>query len=67
MAGNPIRFTLHPTLNDIMPDFNDINSIVLLLTFVFLFIGIEMTASHTNEIDQLLAACKNYHSLNTQL
>lgn len=50
MAGNPIRFTLQPTLNDVIPDFNDINSIVLLLTFVFLFIGIEMTASHANEI-----------------
>ena len=50
LVGNHTRFTLHPTLNELIPDFSDINSIVLLLTFVFLFIGIEMTASHANEI-----------------
>ncbi|MFA4876994.1 MAG: amino acid permease [Methanoregula sp.] len=49
-AGNPIQFTLHPTLKDLMPDFTNISSIVLLLTFVFLFIGIEMTAAHASEV-----------------
>jgi amino acid transporter len=48
--GNPIQFTLHPTLQDLVPDFANINSIVLLLTFVFIFIGIEMTAAHAGEV-----------------
>jgi amino acid transporter len=48
--GNPVQFTLQPTLHDLMPDFSNMSSIVLLLTFVFLFIGIEMTAAHANNI-----------------
>jgi amino acid transporter len=49
-AGHPIQITLHPTLSDLMPDFTNISSMVLLLTFVFLFIGIEMTAAHASEV-----------------
>ena len=41
MEGNTVQFTLHPILSDLLPDFTNISSIVLLLTFVFLFIGIE--------------------------
>ncbi len=55
VEGNAIQSTLHPALSDLIPDFNNINSIVLLLTFVFLFFGIEMTATHANEIKNVKA------------
>jgi glutamate:GABA antiporter len=57
LAGHPVQFTLHPSWADLMPDFGNINSIVLLLTFVFLFIGIEMTAAHAGEVSNVK---KNY-------
>jgi len=50
IEGNAVQSTLHPVLGDLIPDFNNIDSMVLLLTFVFLFIGIEMTATHANDI-----------------
>ncbi len=50
MSGNPVQMTLRPNLSDFMPDFTNLNSMVLLLTFVFLFFGIEMTATHAKEI-----------------
>lgn len=50
IEGNAVQSTLHPALGDLIPDFNNIDSMVLLLTFVFLFIGIEMTATHANDI-----------------
>jgi len=57
LSGNPIQFTLYPSWADIMPDFGNISSIVFLLTFVFLFIGIEMTAAHAGEVSNVR---KNY-------
>ena len=56
-TGHPVLFTLHPTLADFIPDFADPNSLVLLITFVFLFIGIEMTAVHAGDIKNVK---KNY-------
>lgn len=50
MSGNHVQITLTPNLSDFMPDFTNLNSMVLLLTFVFLFFGIEMTATHAKEI-----------------
>ncbi|MDD2835220.1 MAG: amino acid permease [Methanothrix sp.] len=50
MSGNHVLITLTPNLSDFMPDFTNLNSMVLLLTFVFLFFGIEMTAAHAKEI-----------------
>lgn len=50
LGGNPVQFTLHPTFSDLMPDFRNIHNIVLLVTFIFTFIGIEMTAVHAKEI-----------------
>jgi len=50
MSGNPVQITLTPTLSDFIPDFTNLNSMVLLLTFVFLFLGVEMTAAHAKEI-----------------
>ena len=53
MSGHPVLFTLHPTLTDFIPDFTKIDNIVLLVTFVFLFIGVEMTAVHSKEIKKV--------------
>jgi glutamate:GABA antiporter len=50
MSDNQVLITLTPNLSDFMPDFTNLNSMVLLLTFVFLFFGIEMTAAHAKEI-----------------
>lgn len=47
---HPLQFTLHPTFSDLFPNLMDINNIALLITFVFLFIGVEMTAVHAKEI-----------------
>lgn len=55
--GNPIQLTLQPTMDDLMPDFSSPSNLVLLVTFVFVFIGIEMTAAHANEIKDVQ---KNY-------
>jgi amino acid transporter len=56
-SGQPVAFTLTPTLSDFIPDFSNINNISLLVTFVFLFIGVEMTAVHSQEIKNV---GKNY-------
>jgi amino acid transporter len=50
IAGHPVQMTCRPVLSDFMPDFTHLNSMVLLLTSVFLFFGIEMTAAHAKEI-----------------
>ncbi|VVB58638.1 Amino acid permease [Candidatus Anstonella stagnisolia] len=56
-SGNPVQLTLTPTLADLLPDFSSLSNLVLLVTFVFVFIGIEMTATHANEIKDVQ---KNY-------
>jgi glutamate:GABA antiporter len=53
MSGNHVLITLTPNLSDFMPDFTNLNSMVLLMTFVFLFFGIEMTAAHAKEIKNI--------------
>ena len=50
LSGHPVHVTLHPTLRAFIPNFSDISSIVLLTTFVFLFMGVEMSAAHAREI-----------------
>jgi len=57
LAGNPVQLTLHPVLSDFIPDLSSLSNLVLLVTFVFVFIGIEMTATHANEIKDVQ---KNY-------
>ncbi len=49
-GGHHLLFTLHPTMADFIPNFSSIDNIALLVTFVFLFIGIEMTSVHAKEI-----------------
>lgn len=50
---HPLQFTLHPAFADFIPDFRSIDNIALLITFVFLFIGVEMTAVHAKEIENV--------------
>ena len=57
LAGNPIQLTLNPTFSDLMPNLSSASNLVLLVTFVFVFIGIEMTATHAREIKDVQ---KNY-------
>ena len=57
LAGHTVYLPFPPGPGDLIPDFGNIRSIVLLLTFVFLFIGIEMTAAHAGEIRNVK---KNY-------
>jgi len=53
MAGNPIQLTLHPTTTDLIPDLSNVGNLVLLVTFIFSFVGIEMTATHAREMDNV--------------
>ena len=39
-----------PSLGAMMPNFTSANNLVLLVTFVFFYIGIEMTAAHVNNL-----------------
>jgi amino acid transporter len=52
-SGNPVQLTLSPSLADMVPDFSSMGNLALLVTFVFVFIGIEMTATHANEIENV--------------
>jgi len=56
-SGNPVQLTLHPALGDFIPNLSSASNLVLLVTFVFVFIGIEMTAAHATEIENVR---KNY-------
>ncbi|WP_319379245.1 amino acid permease [uncultured Methanocorpusculum sp.] len=56
-SGNPVQLTLQPTVSDLIPNFSSVSNLVMLVTFVFLFIGIEMTASHAQDISNVK---KNY-------
>ncbi|ABN07219.1 amino acid permease-associated region [Methanocorpusculum labreanum Z] len=56
-SGNPVQLTLQPTVTDLIPNFSSLSNLVMLVTFVFLFIGIEMTASHAQDISNVK---KNY-------
>ncbi|MFA6022695.1 MAG: amino acid permease [Candidatus Pacearchaeota archaeon] len=49
-SGNPVQLSLSPSFSDFIPDFSSLQNLVLLITFIFVFIGIEMTATHAREI-----------------
>ena len=53
MAGNPVQLTLHPTSADLIPDLSNMANLVMLVTFIFTFVGIEMTAAHASEMDNV--------------
>jgi len=52
-AGNPVQLTLNPTAVDLIPDLSNVGNLVLLVTFIFSFAGIEMTATHAREMDNV--------------
>ncbi|MDO5849562.1 MAG: amino acid permease [Methanobrevibacter sp.] len=43
-------FTMHPTVADFIPNLTSIDNLSLLVVFVFLFVGVEMTAAHAGDI-----------------
>ena len=49
-SGHPLLLNLHPTLADFIPDFSSPDNLVLLITFVFMFTGIEVTSFHLVDI-----------------
>jgi glutamate:GABA antiporter len=53
LSGHAVHMTLHPTFKAFIPNFSNMNSIVLLTTFVFLFMGVEMSAAHAKEIENV--------------
>ena len=53
LSGHPLQIPLMPTFKALIPDFTNIHSTVLLITFVFLFIGLEMSAAHVKEVKNI--------------
>ena len=39
-----------PSIQSLIPNFSSVNNLVLLVTFVFFYIGIEVTAAHVNDL-----------------
>jgi amino acid transporter len=48
--GHPSLIPLVPSLSDLVPRFSSVNDLSLLITFVFFFIGIEISAAHANDM-----------------
>ena len=51
LLGNPIHLDLSLTAHNLLPTFSEIRNLVLFTGFVFVFMGMEVSASHANEID----------------
>ncbi|MCF0227100.1 MAG: amino acid permease, partial [Methanobrevibacter sp.] len=49
-TGHPVFLNLPPTFSDVIPDFSNLKNLSLILTFVVIFSGIEMTAFHLVDI-----------------
>ncbi|MEP6566158.1 MAG: APC family permease [Mesorhizobium sp.] len=49
-TGHPVLIPLIPAAHDLVPQFSNAGDLVLLITFVFFFIGIEVSAAHANEM-----------------
>ena len=50
LSGNPVQLDLSLTAANLIPDFTNISNIVLLAGFIFVFMGIEVSAGHANEV-----------------
>lgn len=48
IAGNPIHMEV--SWNSFFPDFSNINSLVILVSFILSYMGVEASASHANEM-----------------
>ena len=51
VAGNPIHFDVSLTAANLIPSLDDKNNFLLFLSFVFGFVGIEVSASHAQDVD----------------
>ena len=49
-TGHATLTPVLPTWADLIPKFTNLNQLVLLVTFVFIYIGIEVTAAHAAEM-----------------
>jgi amino acid transporter len=49
-SGAPIKLTVHPTWNDLIPNLTNLRSLVLLVTFTFTYTGIEVTSAHAEDM-----------------
>lgn len=50
VQGKPVAFDMSFSLSSVVPDFREIGSFVMLLTFMMMFFGIEASASHAAEV-----------------
>jgi amino acid transporter len=48
--GHASLIPLVPTVHDLLPHFTSVDNLSLLITFVFFFIGIEVSAAHANDM-----------------
>jgi len=48
--GHPTLIPLIPAAHDLVPQFKSVDDLALLITFVFFFIGIEVSAAHANDM-----------------
>ena len=49
-TGQPTLIPVLPKWSDLVPSFSSLNQFVLLVTFVFVYIGLEVTAAHASEM-----------------
>jgi amino acid transporter len=49
-TGYKTLIPVFPTWSDLVPSFTNLNQFVLLVTFVFVYIGLEVTAAHAQEM-----------------
>jgi amino acid transporter len=49
-SGAPIKLTVYPTWNDLIPNLTNFRSFVLLVTFTFTYTGIEVTSAHAEDM-----------------
>jgi amino acid transporter len=50
LHGHPSLIPLVPSVRDLIPRFSSVGDLALLITFVFFFIGIEVSAAHANDM-----------------
>ena len=50
-SGNPIQINLALTAKNIFPNFSNIHNVTIFTTILFIFLGIEASAAHANEVD----------------
>jgi amino acid transporter len=49
-SGHPTLIPVVPSLGSLVPSFSNANQLVLLVTFVFFWLGVEVSAAHVNDL-----------------